>query len=110
MIENVRRMHDRVEGTTPGGEAYRANDPELLNWVQATASFGFLEAYSAYVCRLSAAEKDSFYADARRSAELYGATGAPRSAAEFEEMFDRAAPLKDELAWAMMGYRRGEAG
>lgn len=92
MIENVRRMHDRVEGTTPGGEAYRANDPELLNWVQATASFGFLEAYSAYVCRLSAAEKDSFYADARRSAELYGATGAPRSAAEFRAIFDRAAP------------------
>lgn len=24
-------------------------------------------------------------------------------------VFDRAAPLKDELAWAMMGYRRGEA-
>lgn len=92
MIESVRRMHDRVEGTTPDGAYYRANDPELLDWVQATASFGFLEAYSAYVHRLSAKEKDSFYADARKSAALYGATGAPGSAAEFSSMFDRAAP------------------
>jgi uncharacterized protein (DUF2236 family) len=92
MIEGVRRMHERVEGTTPAGEPYRASDPELLDWVQATASYGFLEAYCAYVCRLSPAEKDSFYADARKSAALYGATGAPGSAAAFRAMFDRAAP------------------
>ena len=30
MIASVRRIHDRT-GTTPSGEPYRANDPELLN-------------------------------------------------------------------------------
>ena len=42
MIARVRRMHDRVAGSTPAGKAYRANDPELLNWVQGTAAYGFL--------------------------------------------------------------------
>ena len=37
MIARVRRMHDMVAGTTSSGEAYCANDPELLNWVHATA-------------------------------------------------------------------------
>jgi uncharacterized protein (DUF2236 family) len=37
MIERVRRVHDRVAGSTPAGK--RANDPELLNWVQSTAAF-----------------------------------------------------------------------
>jgi uncharacterized protein (DUF2236 family) len=46
MIARVRRMHDRVAGSTPAGEAYRANDPELLNWVQGTAAYGFLQAYN----------------------------------------------------------------
>jgi uncharacterized protein (DUF2236 family) len=39
MIARVRRMHDMVAGTTPSGEAYCANNLELLNWVQATAYF-----------------------------------------------------------------------
>ena len=47
MIAGVRRMHDRVAGTTPDGVAYAANEQELLDWVQATASYGFVEAYSA---------------------------------------------------------------
>jgi uncharacterized protein (DUF2236 family) len=32
MIAGVGRAHDRVEGRTPAGVAYRANDPELLTW------------------------------------------------------------------------------
>jgi uncharacterized protein (DUF2236 family) len=41
MIARVRRMHDRIAGTTPSGEVYSASDPELLNWVQGTAAYGF---------------------------------------------------------------------
>src|ERR1700674_3063889 len=39
MIEGVVRMHARVAGKTPAGEAFTANDPRLLTWVHATASF-----------------------------------------------------------------------
>lgn len=88
LIAGVGRMHARVSGTTPAGRPYRAADPELLNWVQATASFGFLEAYHAYVAPLSAAEKDRFYAEALPAARLYGATAAPASVAALEAQFD----------------------
>src|SRR6478736_6338821 len=53
MIARIRRMHETVAGTTASGEAYRANDSELLNWVQGTAAYGFLQAYHMYVQPLS---------------------------------------------------------
>jgi uncharacterized protein (DUF2236 family) len=92
MIANVRRMHDRVEGVTPAGENYRANDPDLLTWVQATAAFGFVEAYSAYVRRLNDEEKDRFYGEGQAGARLYGATTPPNSAADFKALYDRMSP------------------
>ena len=84
LIAGVGRMHARIGGTTPGGQAYRADDPELLDWVQATASYGFLEAYHAYVAPLSDSEKDRFYAESVPAARLYGARGAPASLAELD--------------------------
>jgi uncharacterized protein (DUF2236 family) len=92
MIAGVRRMHGRVSGGTPAGAAYQANDPELLDWVQATAGFGFLEAYSAFVRPVGEADKDRFYAEGRAAAGLYGATGAPASLAELCAQFDAMAP------------------
>jgi uncharacterized protein (DUF2236 family) len=87
MISGVRRLHEKVAGTTPSGEAYQANDPELLAWVQATASYGFIEAYHAFVRPLSAAERDRCLAEGIEVAALYGASSAPRSQAELEALF-----------------------
>jgi uncharacterized protein (DUF2236 family) len=80
-------MHDMVAGTTPTGEAYRASDPELLNWVQGTAAYGFLQAYHAYVRPLSSSERDRYYAEGVPVAALYGATSAPTSEAELDMLF-----------------------
>jgi uncharacterized protein (DUF2236 family) len=88
MIAGVRRMHDRVHGKTPDGVSYHANDPELLDWVQATASFGFLEAYRAFVRPLDDEQRDRFYAEGIAAARLYGAVGAPASRAELEAQFE----------------------
>ncbi len=93
MIGGVGRMHDRVAGVTPAGEPYRASDPDLLNWVQATAAFGFLEAYNAYVAPLGEAERDRYYAEGQAAAKLYGATGAPRSRADWNALYARMSPL-----------------
>jgi uncharacterized protein (DUF2236 family) len=81
-------MHDRIRGTTSAGKAYRANDPELLNWVQATAAFGFLQAYHSYVRPLSQVKRDHFYAEGILPAALYGATGAPTSEEALEALFE----------------------
>jgi uncharacterized protein (DUF2236 family) len=87
MIARVRRMHDMVAGTTPSGEAYCANDPELLNWVQGTAAYGFLQAYHVYVRPLPLSERDCYYAESISAAALYGATSAPISEADLERLF-----------------------
>jgi uncharacterized protein (DUF2236 family) len=87
MIERVRRMHATVAGITPSGEPYCANDPELLNWVHATAAYGFLQAYHTYVQPLSLSDRDRFYAEGVPVAGLYGATNAPASEAEIELLF-----------------------
>ena len=92
LIARVVRMHGRVEGTTPDGVPYRANDPRLLDWVQATATFGFTEAYHRYVRTLSPAERDAGFAEAEPSARLYGATGSPRSRAAWEALLAATAP------------------
>jgi uncharacterized protein (DUF2236 family) len=87
MIAGVVRAHERVVGETPTGAPYRANDQELLDWVQATAGFGFFEAYRRFVRPLSQVELDHVYKEGAGSAALYGAHGAPRSTAEMEALF-----------------------
>lgn len=96
LIARVVRMHGRVRGTTPDGIAYRADDPRLLDWVHATATFGFTEAYHRYVHALSPHEKDGAFAEGQASAGLYGATGAPRSWAAWEALLATTAPALEE--------------
>lgn len=88
MIARVCRLHVPLHGVTPGGQPYRATDPELLTWVFATASYGFLQARDVYVAPIGDAEQDRFYREGQRTAELYGATRAPRSQAEMEHLFE----------------------
>lgn len=88
MIRGVVTMHGHVTGTTSEGAAYQANDPELLVWVQATAGFGFMEAYQNFVRPLSLAERDALFEEAQPSAALYGAVGAPASQAALDSLFD----------------------
>ncbi len=92
MIAGVRTMHGRVRGITPAGEEYRASDPELLTWVHATASFGFLEAYHRYVEALTPSDRDRFYGEGCRSALLYGAERAATSSADMQAIIDRMLP------------------
>lgn len=92
LIARVVRMHDRVEGHTPGGLPYRANDQRLLDWVHATAGFGFAEAYHRYVAPLSARERDAALAEGEAAARLYGALGAPRSWGEWKALLAATAP------------------
>ena len=109
MIAGVGRQHARVAGTTPGGEAYRADDVALLDWVQATASFGFLSAYDALVEPLSQADRDRFYAEAAPAARLYGALGAPASEAEWEAQLAAMLPRleRSEIVLEFLDLMRG---
>jgi uncharacterized protein (DUF2236 family) len=92
MIAGVVRRHDRVTGQTSAGEAYHANDPVLLDWVQATAGFGFTQAYHAYARALTDDERDSLLIESAPAAQLYGAKGAPTSQQELDALFETMKP------------------
>jgi uncharacterized protein (DUF2236 family) len=88
MIARVVRIHAKVAGETPAGVPYSAADAHLLTWVQATASFGFAEAYSRYVDPLSEMEFDALYREGAPVSQLYGALEAPQSEAQRRALFD----------------------
>ncbi|HEV2609027.1 MAG TPA: oxygenase MpaB family protein [Noviherbaspirillum sp.] len=91
MIAGVVRLHGRVRGSTPAGQPYSADDPELLDWVHATASFGFLQAYHTYVRPLSEDARDAYYREGKTTSLLYGALGPPASERELDLLFEATA-------------------
>ena len=92
MIGHINRGHARIAGTTPAGTPYRANDVELLTWVHATASFGFLQAYARCVRPVPAADRDRFYGENQEAARLYGVAAPPACERELEALFERMRP------------------
>jgi len=85
-IGSVNRLHGKVKGETPSGEKYRAMDPVLLDWVSATASYGFLMAYDRFVHPLSDADKDRFMRDSDAIGREFGARHAPPTIDAFMDM------------------------
>lgn len=85
-VDAVRAVHERVLGTTPEGEPYRASDPHLLLWVHIAEVDSFLRAHRRFGARpLDAAGYDAYVADTARVAEALGVRDAPRSRAELAE-------------------------
>jgi uncharacterized protein (DUF2236 family) len=82
-ISAVARRHERVNGTTPEGESYSANDPALADWVHVTAGYGFLTAYRRLIAPgLPPEEADRYWSEGREVARAYGAGAPPVSHAE----------------------------
>lgn len=91
-IGQVNRMHGQVKGATPDGQAYRAMDPVLLDWVAATASYGFVMAYDRFVHPLSDDEKNRFMQEGEPIGRQFGALHGPKSVPAFMEMLDDLEP------------------
>jgi uncharacterized protein (DUF2236 family) len=86
-IARVRRIHDHVTGTLPGGTPYRANDPALLAWVHVTEVTSFLGAWRRYADpAMSRADQDAYVAEMARIGVALGADPVPRSVAEAEAL------------------------
>lgn len=111
MIARVNAMHGGIEGVTEDGEPYQANAPELLDWVQATAAFGFAEAYGAYVRPLTRERRDALLAEGQAVARLYGATGSPGSLGDLEALFERTRPRlkRSDVVFQFLGIMRAAA-
>lgn len=92
VIGQVNRLHGRVKGQTPDGQPYRALDPLLLDWVAATASYGFLMAYDQFVHPLSDDDKDRYMRDGVNIGRPFGALHGPPSLAAFHDMMAQLEP------------------
>lgn len=97
VLAAVHRMHSSVKGALPqdagsmqAGTPYNALDSELMLWTIAPAADSALHFYELFVRKLSATERDAFWADYVRFGELFGMDPAvaPESWAEFREYFD----------------------
>ena len=92
VIQGVTNMHAQVRGTTPAGEAYTALDVELLDWVSATAGFGFLTAYDRFVKPVSDADRKRFFEEGVPVSRLYGVQNPIRSLEDFDAMLQKLLP------------------
>ena len=80
-IAIVRRVHERVVGTTPDGRAYSANDPHLLLWVHVAEIDSFLCAFDRYgIGKLRDADRDRYVAEMAEIARRLGSESPPESA------------------------------
>ncbi len=92
VIQGVTNMHAKVEGTTPSGEAYKALDVELLDWVSATAGYGFTMAYHRFVTPLSDAEWNEVFTKGDEVVRLYGVENPIHSLDDFNAMLNHLLP------------------
>ena len=93
VIESVKRVHARINGTRADGVAYRALDPELIAWVHTCIPWAVMNAYDRYRRPLSLEEKNRFLAEQAVIGRMGGADWVPESVADLEAYVERMRPL-----------------
>lgn len=92
-VDIVRTIHDRIEGHTPDGRPYRANDSENLLWVHATEVDGFLRGVQRYgSSTITPDMADQYVAEMAQVGEALGIDRAPRSVAELDATLQQYRP------------------
>ena len=78
-VRSINRKHEQVHGVLraragvfPAGTPYDANDPELKLWVLSTITDSTLRVYDTFVSKLSMEDRQRYYADSLKVAELFG--------------------------------------
>lgn len=95
IIEQVKRIHARVEGVRPDGRPYRALDPELIGWVHTCIPWAVMTAYDRYRRPLSMAERDRYLTEQAVIGRMGGAESVPETQAELDAYVEA---MRPELA------------
>jgi len=109
VIESVKRIHSRIEGTRPDGVAYRALDPELIAWVHTSIPWAVMSAYERYRRPLSIEEKDRYLREQAVIGRMGGADQVPESVAELDDYVERMRPQMafNEQTRSFLGFLAG---
>lgn len=95
-VDVVRRVHEKVVGSTRDGRPYAANDPHLLRWVHLAEIDSFLVAHDRFGRdRLAAPERDEYVANTSVIARALGVSAPPESVAGLR---DQLRSYRPELA------------
>ena len=93
IVERVKKIHNRVTGTTPSGQPYEANDPHNLAWVHCTEVDAFLRGFQRYgSVSISDDEADQYVEEMARVGEALGVLDAPRSVDELDARLESYRP------------------
>lgn len=106
--ERVRNVHARIHGVDPvTGQAYAANDPDLLLWIHAVELESFVLVYRMYAGRLSEEDADRYVVEMARVAEMVElpAQMAPQSMGEVREYLRSVRPTLQATPAAFDGLR-----
>lgn len=77
LVARVRSIHDLVTGRLPDGNAYSANDPDLLTWVHIAGSWCFLQSFVRYGSHVGVRDRDRYFEETAVIAKLLGANTVP---------------------------------
>lgn len=91
----LQRLHSRMKAVDPvTGEAYTANEPDLLHWVHVTIPWALLKAVDRWGPELSASDKDRFVNEQRQAARLVGLDpeSVPSTVAELDAAIEEMMP------------------
>jgi uncharacterized protein (DUF2236 family) len=64
-LKRIGRSHAPVRGQAADGRAYRARDPQLMLWVQATLVLTSVRWYEAVAGRMSDSDRDAYWAEGK---------------------------------------------
>lgn len=92
VIGRINIMHAGIVGVTPAGEPYTALDPELVNWVSATASWSFINAYDRLVRPVEESCRQRFFSESAPIARLYKVTDPLQTSDHFRQMLEARLP------------------
>ncbi|WP_421729307.1 oxygenase MpaB family protein [Brevundimonas sp.] len=93
VIDKVRRIHDKLSGTTADGAPYRVSDPALLAWVHVTETISFLDAWVRYAePGMPLADQDAYFAEMARVGRALGADPVPTDRAAAEALIQSMRP------------------
>lgn len=91
-LRRIDRRHGSVTGTTDHGQAYRARDPRLLLWVQATLVLTSLRLYELVLGQLPSVDRERYWSETKPIAAALGIPGSMLPATLTDlEAFERAA-------------------
>jgi uncharacterized protein (DUF2236 family) len=85
LIQGVKRIHSRINGTRPDGTPYQALDPELIAWVHTCIPWMIMRTFERYKRPLSPEERDAYLREQAVIGRMGGGQNVPESVAELDE-------------------------